>query len=61
MINQPFDTLNQFKDKTIVVELKSDGIIYKGKLTAFDMHTNLSIDSNFIHGAKVALIYLEND
>jgi len=60
MINQPFDMLNKLKDKTIIVELKSDGSIHKGKLTAFDMHTNLSIDSNFIHGAKVALIYLED-
>ncbi len=60
MIKQPFDILNQFKGKTIVAELK-DGKTVKGKLIAFDMHTNLHIHSYFIHGAKVALIYQEDD
>ena len=60
MINQPLDILNQFKGKTIIVELKNDEKIYKGNLIAFDIHTNLVIDSNFIHGVKVALIYKED-
>jgi len=60
MIKQPFDILNQFKGETIIVELKNSKSIYKGNLIAFDIHTNLFIDSNFIHGTKVALIYPED-
>ena len=57
---RPFDILNRFKGEIVTVELKNSKNIYKGKLTAFDIHTNLVIDSNFIRGANVALIYKEN-
>jgi len=38
--SRPLDTLNQARNKTVVVELKN-GIQYVGKLKAFDIHINV--------------------
>ncbi|HLD00491.1 MAG TPA: LSM domain-containing protein [Candidatus Nanoarchaeia archaeon] len=38
--SRPLDTLNNARNKTVMVELKN-GLSYVGKLRAFDIHINI--------------------
>lgn len=42
--SRPLDMLNEARNKRIVIELKN-GKQYIGKLTAFDIHINIVLDS----------------
>lgn len=41
-MTRPLDTLNEMRDKRVVVKLKN-GITYVGELKSFDIHINVSL------------------
>lgn len=43
MIQKPLDALNLMKGANVAVELKS-GQSFEGKLTAFDLNTNITLE-----------------
>jgi len=60
----PIETLQKFKGKEIIVELKNKEIIY-GELIAFDLSTNLTLKTaegtRFIQGSSVNLLYSKEE
>ena len=62
MINTPMDALNMMKGKTVTVISKTREKI-KGKLIAFDLNQNLSIDTvgglRFLQGNNVSDISMD--
>jgi small nuclear ribonucleoprotein (snRNP)-like protein len=63
-MDQPFDTLSMFKNKVIIV-LKKDGKEVSGRLTAYDLNLNLTVETmkgvEFINGFVVDQIMLRED
>jgi small nuclear ribonucleoprotein (snRNP)-like protein len=63
-MDQPFDTLSIFKNKVIIV-LKKDGKEVSGRLTAYDLNLNLTVETvkgvEFINGFVVDQIMLRED
>jgi small nuclear ribonucleoprotein (snRNP)-like protein len=61
MINTPLDALNFFKGKIVNVEL-TDGTMVRGKLLAFDLTINLSIETDkgveFLQGSRINFVSL---
>jgi small nuclear ribonucleoprotein (snRNP)-like protein len=61
-MEQPFDTLQLFKDKTVVV-VKKDSKEVVGKLTAYDLNLNITLETDkgleFLNGFTVDQIILK--
>lgn len=60
-IERPFDLLNSFKGKKILIKLKDKE--YSGKLIAFDLNINLVIESCFDikDNKKIGISFIRGD
>jgi small nuclear ribonucleoprotein (snRNP)-like protein len=63
-MEQPFDTLNAFRDKVVVVT-KKNGEEVVGRLVAYDLNMNITMETTkgteFINGFAVDIIMLRQE
>ena len=63
-MEQPFDTLGQFRNKVVIV-VKKDGKEVTGRLVAYDLNMNITVETveglEFINGFVVDQIMLRED
>lgn len=59
--NRPLDSLNEFKERIVLVDIKDSDRLLEGKLISFDIHINLVLEikgkRRFVRGERV--VYIE--
>ena len=58
-IERPLDLLNALKGRNVLVRIKDQDVLIKGKLLAFDIHINIVLDNGkleFVRGDNIISI-----